>query len=190
MVMEVGQWLSLDSVSTGRAQREPRGGSWRCSTPWSRLRSLGCTHRKNSSVGPFKFVHFSLRALYSQTDKDETLAPGIFPSQPAGWGGGMDVPVELSDLMMLPGGQWNLPASNGALPGSLPMPPPVWSPPGIPSWVWSLPSYASQTLVTLVSHGHFNILGPCHWNLRMRAPGGRVRYLICTFTHFIPPRVK
>lgn len=97
------------------------------------------------------------------------------PSLPAGWGGEMDVYEELSDLKMLLLAQLNLPVFSGPLP----MSPPLWSLPGIPSWVCSLPCSASQTLVMLGSHGNFNILGPSHWELRMCASGGRVRYITC-----------
>lgn len=97
------------------------------------------------------------------------------PSLPAGWGGEMDVHEELSDLKMLLLAQLNLPVFSGPLP----MSPPLWSLPGIPSWVCSLPCSASQTLVMLGSHGNFNILGPSHWELRMCASGGRVRYITC-----------
>lgn len=52
----------------------------------------------------------------------------------------MDVLLELSDLNMLLLGQLNLLVFSD----SLPTWPPLWSLPRIPSWVWSLPSYASR----------------------------------------------
>ena len=166
-------WAQTDSDETGavtifgfagfssllRAQGNPGRGLKIFSTFISQ-QLPGDTQKKNSLSWTFQTLCTSFFELHIQNiqRKSKILAPGTCLHVPAcqldeeeGW-----TCVENSATSTC----YFLASWIFCILRLIPMPPPLWSLHGIPSWVSSLPSYASQTLVMLASHGNFNIWVP------------------------------
>lgn len=163
----VGCWVYQEGPQESQGDSRV-GWGWRCSSSpcWSRWRLPGYTHTQKSLSWTFRFLLFSLCVIFQSnqtttTTTNKTLVPGtcfFVPSLSSGWGRGRDGHLELSDFSTSLLDQLHLPV----LSGSLPMPRLLWSLPGIPSWIWSLPSssHCTETLRSRLEI-HLDIITKC-----------------------------